>query len=89
MILGLLLACPSGEPTVETTLAALRSGDPAALDAELARFSDPRARDLVLLELAVAEPSAGGKLCAKVTPDAGKEKCAKVIGRPHLQGPGR
>lgn len=89
MILGLLLACPSDEPNVETALAALRSGDPAALDAELARFTDARARDLVLLELAVAEPKAGGNLCARVTTEAGKEKCAKVIGRPHLQGPGR
>ena len=89
MILGLLLACGPDGPDLEAALAAVRSGNDAALKLELDKATDPLARDMMLLELATAEPTARGKLCAAVSTTYAREKCVKVIGRPHLQGPGR
>ena len=42
-------------------------------------------RDLLLLTLAIRNPSEAGKFCKQVRSKAGKEKGQQVIGRPHLQ----
>ena len=42
-------------------------------------------QDLLLLTLAIRNPSAAGQFCKQVGSDAAKEKCQQVIGRPHLQ----
>lgn len=89
MMLALLVACAADGPDLERALVALRAGDEAALKLELDKSPDALARDMALLELATAEPAAGGKLCASVSTAWAREKCVKVIGRPHLQGPGR
>lgn len=59
LILGLLLACGPDGPDLEAALAAVRSGNDAALKLELDKATDPLARDMMLLELATAEPTAG------------------------------
>ena len=61
--------------------------DDAALDAALARIDDPASRDLVLYRLAVDNPDRANALCARTKTPALQDKCAKVIGRPHLRGP--
>lgn len=58
--------------------------DPAALDADLAAIPDSAARDMVLLRLAVDLPSRAPELCARMTTPPAREKCEKVVGRPHL-----
>lgn len=60
--------------------------DPAAFDAALGAITDPDARDLVLLRLAVQHPERAGELCGRVQTDVAREKCQQVLGRPHLRG---
>ncbi len=88
MILALLFGCPDPEPPLESALAALNRGDDAALQDQLDQLPNAITRDMLLLELATAEPQQGGRLCARITTDYGREKCQKVVGRPHLQGVG-
>ena len=42
-------------------------------------------RDILLLKLAVQNPSMAPKFCREVLGRGAKEKCKQVIGRPHLQ----
>ena len=42
-------------------------------------------RDILLLKLAVQNPSLAPKFCSEVLGRGAKEKCKQVIGRPHLQ----
>ena len=42
-------------------------------------------QDLLLLTLAIRNPSSAGQFCKRVHTDAAKDKCRQVIGRPHLQ----
>lgn len=65
---------------------AARVAEPAALPAVLERIEDPVARDLVLLRLAVDHPERANALCAQTRTPTGREKCDRVIGRPHLSG---
>jgi hypothetical protein len=88
VILGLLLACSGNESRREAALDALRRGDVAAVQAEIAALDAPFARDTLRLELLAAEPREGGRFCPEMETTYGKEKCTQVIGRPHLQGPG-
>jgi hypothetical protein len=44
-------------------------------------------RDLVLYRLAVDDPSRAQRLCGMTRTTAMKDKCAKVLGRPHMSGP--
>lgn len=42
-------------------------------------------QDLLLLTLAIRNPSSAGRFCKQVHTDTAKDKCRQVIGRPHLQ----
>ena len=42
-------------------------------------------QDLLLLTLAIRNPSSAGQFCKQVHTDAARDKCRQVIGRPHLQ----
>jgi hypothetical protein len=65
-------------------LARAHADEPARLDAALAAIPDPAARDMVLLRLAVDLPARAPELCARMTTPPAREKCEKVVGRPHL-----
>jgi hypothetical protein len=61
--------------------------DDAALDAALAGIEDAGSRDLVLYRLARDLPERAHALCGRTTTPAMRDKCDKVLGRPHLSGP--
>ena len=61
--------------------------DDAALRSAVDSVTEPASRDLVLLRLAVDNPARAQALCAMVRLPATREKCDKVIGRPHIAGP--
>lgn len=98
LLLG--LACGGGAPTTMAGCAALsdvqareecRFGlarglldQPEALQAALAQVAEVESRDLLLLRLAVAEPTRASSLCGLVTTEGASEKCRQVVGRPHL-----
>lgn len=64
--------------------------NPAGLEAALARIADQASHDLVLYRLAVDNPERATDLCRRTRTPAMQDKCAKVIGRPHLNsGPPR
>ncbi len=46
-------------------------------------------RDLLIIELAVADPSLGSRLCPRVKTPLGERQCQQVLGRPHLGAPKR
>lgn len=54
------------------------------LEERLASIPDETERDLLLVELAVRDPSAGTRLCARTTTALGERQCEQVVGRPHL-----
>lgn len=90
-----LLACGAAEGDCATRegrdrdacwYEAARTAAPEALPAVLDGIDDPVARDLVLLRLAVDHPERANALCAQTKTPTGREKCDKVIGRPHLSG---
>ena len=56
----------------------------AELEQRLASIEDPVERDLLLVELAVRDPSAGTRLCARAETPLGTRQCEQVVGRPHL-----
>ena len=56
-------------------------------DAQLKQISDPMKRDVLLIRLAVQNPLHSSTLCQKVQTMGAKEKCQKVIERPHLSTP--
>ena len=63
--------------------------DDASLRAALDSMTDTASRDLVLLRLAFDRPERGQALCQMVRTAPVKDKCDKVVGRPHLAGPPR
>ncbi len=58
--------------------------DPTALDAAIDSVPEADSRDLLLLRLAVAEPTRASRLCERVVGAGAVEKCRQVLGRPHL-----
>jgi hypothetical protein len=82
---ALILACGGAPDLVEEASAVV--DDPAKLDAVLARAPDDVAHDLLVERLAVRHHDKAGQLCPRMRTPQGKEKCAKVLGRPHLAGP--
>jgi hypothetical protein len=83
-ILAALLACTgTGTPT-SRAVDALRAGDDAAVQAEIAGLPDPLSRDLLRLDLAEAVPSAAVRFCAEITTTALRTQCDQFMGRPHL-----
>lgn len=77
-----------GDPTAREecrfTFAKALLDQPAELDAALASIDQVDSRDLLLLRLAVAEPTKASHLCRQVQTAPALEKCRQVIGRPHL-----
>lgn len=57
---------------------------PEELRAAIAAIPEPDSRDLLLLRLAVAEPTRAGAFCADAASEPAREKCRQVLGRPHL-----
>lgn len=47
---------------------------------------DPATRDLLVLRLAVDRPEDAVRLCTLARTPAGRDKCSKVVGRPHMSG---
>ncbi len=97
VLLSLLAACgtdasgdcgelPPGRALEECryTRARAAAEQPEALDAALADIDDPASRDLLLLRLAVDLPARAPELCRRITTPAARDKCDKVVGRPHL-----
>lgn len=66
------------------TLARALLDQPEALDAAIASVEEVESRDLLLLRLAVAEPTRASHLCERVQTAPAQEKCRQVLGRPHL-----
>jgi hypothetical protein len=62
------------------------SGD---LDELLASVQPDEERDLLIIELAVADPQMGSRLCPRVKTPLGERQCQQVLGRPHLGAPKR
>lgn len=63
--------------------------DEAALRAAVDSMADAASRDLVLLRLAFDRPERAQALCRMVKTAPVKDKCDKVVGRPHISGPPR
>ncbi|MDP2309190.1 MAG: hypothetical protein Q8P18_24415 [Pseudomonadota bacterium] len=61
--------------------------DDAALRAAVDSMTDSASRDLVLLRLAFDRPERAQALCRMVKTPPVREKCDKVVGRPHIAGP--
>lgn len=77
------LACETATP-FERALKALEAGDRATVEALVAAEPDPVARDILRLSLATEQPVKGAFLCGAVTTPDGREKCMKMLGRPHM-----
>lgn len=60
---------------------------PDELQAALDSLPDDSSRDLLLLRLAVAEPTRASGLCGRTRSEPAREKCRQVLGRPHLSTP--
>ncbi len=79
----LWIACSNQPRWTDETLEQLAT-QPTVLKATLA--SEPvESQDLLLLTLAIRNPSSAGQFCKQVHTESAKEKCRQVIGRPHLQ----
>jgi hypothetical protein len=85
MVLWLTLACQSGSSSIYSPEEIQNLAEnPERRQRVLAELSLEQ-RDLLLLQLAVYNPTMAPKLCAEVQGDIAKDKCNQVIGRPHLQ----
>ena len=83
LIAQLWIACTDRPKWTDETLDQLAT-QPAVLKARLA--TEPvDTQDLLLLTLAIRNPSSAGQFCKQVHTESAKEKCRQVIGRPHLQ----
>jgi hypothetical protein len=56
---------------------------------QLAAIASPDSRDLVRLRLAILDPQQGPTICAEVETASAKDRCQRVVGRPHLASPPR
>ena len=79
----LLIACANQSKWDDQTLERMVV-EPIFLEETLATHPVDT-QDLLLLTLAIRNPSAAGQFCKQVRSDMAKEKCQQVIGRPHLQ----
>lgn len=61
--------------------------DRPAFTAAVDSITPDTSRDLLLYRIAFDEPKRAPELCRMVRTAATKEKCEKVLGRPHLAGP--
>ena len=80
-----LLGCQQERDSVEDWTPLLGNWD--EFDAQLNQVSDPMTRDVLLIQLAVQNLQYSNILCQKVETHGAKEKCQKVIERPHLTAP--
>ena len=83
LISWLWMACQSQPKWDDDTLNRL-AADPQQLKLTLAQ-EPVESRDLLLLTLAIRNPTIGGQFCKQVRSNVAKENCQQVIGRPHLQ----
>lgn len=85
MLLSLLLgmACDTTPTWSDETLNKLAQ-DSDLLNETLVD-SPLETQDLLLLTLAIRNPSEANRFCKKIQTANAKEKCRQVIGRPHLQ----
>ena len=85
MILWLTLACQSGSSSNYSPEEMQKLVEnPERRQRTLAELPLEQ-RDLLLLQLAVYNPTMAPKMCAEVQGNIAKDKCTQVIGRPHLQ----
>ena len=83
LISWLWMACQSVAKWDDATLERLAQ-EPKLLEETLSK--EPlESQDLLLLTLAIRNPTKAGQFCKQVRSEAAKEKCQQVIGRPHLQ----
>lgn len=80
---GGLLACDRTTP-FERAMVALEAGDRTTVEGIVAAEPDPVARDIFRLNLATEQPEKGAFLCGAVTTTDAREKCMKMLGRPHI-----
>jgi len=87
VILAFVLACTTArdDGPFDRASAALRQGDMATVDKEIAAVADPVEKDLLRVRLAAVDPQRAAALCAATTTEYAKAKCHQVLGRPHLQ----
>ena len=81
------LGDPSEAEECRYTLVSPLVGDKKALAAALSEVeatAGAQSHDLLVLRLAIAEPSRAGALCAEAKTEGAQEKCRQVLGRPHL-----
>ena len=84
LILGLIWIACSNEPKWDDETLELLATQPDQLKMTLA--AEPTGtQDLLLLTLAIRNPSSAGQFCKQVHTETAKDKCRQVIGRPHLQ----
>ncbi len=55
----------------------------------LQAIDTPASRDLVRLRLAILDPQQGPTLCREVETEGARQRCRRVVGRPHLASPPR
>ncbi len=60
--------------------------DDVALRAGLAAIPEDTSRDLLLSRLAVDDPARAAAFCAQIRTAPFRERCDRVLGRPHLAG---
>ena len=84
LLISLLwIACQHSQQWDDATLQHLAK-DPNLLKDTLSQ--EPlESQDLLLLTLAIRNPTNAGQFCKQVRTKSAKEKCQQVIGRPHLQ----
>ena len=78
-----LLAC--NEPHVYDEAELLRLSKEDSYRQQFVEQLPEESRDILLLKLAVQNPTSATKFCGEVIGRNAKEKCKQVIGRPHLQ----
>ncbi|MAA79780.1 MAG: hypothetical protein CL916_11020 [Deltaproteobacteria bacterium] len=85
LLLIFLIGCQQERESIDDWTPLL--GNWNEFDAQLNNISDPIKKEILLIQLAVQNPQYSKILCTKVQTYGAKEKCQKVIERPHLSAP--
>lgn len=70
----------------EVARQAMADRDETAAREAIAAIDGEEHRDMARLRLATDFPRRAGELCRETTTPLAREKCAQVLGRPHLHG---
>jgi len=81
----IFFSCQKGDISTDEFVPLL--GQWEEFDQKVNRLEDNIEKDLLLLRLAIQQPSYSTALCRRVISNNAKEKCKQVIGRPHLTAP--